>query len=290
MSSESYVVITGAAFGCGAEFAREFAERGYKLLLADIDHDGLDSIKKALEQKHRVTIETLTVDLTRLDDLVRLYRACEPKQVQFLINNAGIAHLTGWEEGDLENEMRMLDLNVRAVHWLTHKFASAMSQRGEGAILNMSSLAGLCPTPWMNAYSAGKAYVFSFSQALNYDLKTRGSRVRVAVATPGLLNTNIDRHLCLKLVDQHRSVPGTVAQIVAAFLTGKTHIITGRDHYANLVLALLPRRLSIALMNSFIPRMLVAQKHSECPAHFVTDDSVIAGKNSSHCTWRSKQT
>ena len=282
MSSESYVVITGAAFGCGAQFAREFAERGYNLLLADIDADGLDAIKKTLEQKYRVTIETLAVDLTRREDLERLYLAWAPKQVRFLINNAGIACLTGWDQSDLDNEMRMLDLNVRAVHWLTHKFALTMSERGEGAILNLSSLAGLCPTPWMSAYAAGKAYVFNFSQALNHDLKARGSRVRIAVATPGLLNTNIDRHLSFKLVDQRRSVPGTVAQIVAAFLKGKTHIITGRDRYANLILALLPRRLGVALMYGLIPRMLVPPKLSASLAPLTTDGRVIAReKNSS---------
>lgn len=182
-------LVTGASSGLGEEFARLHAERGGDVILVARREDQLNTLKTELEKAHGVSAHVMAMDLGQHNAADRLYDQIKAADltVDVLINNAGFGGHGLFVDRDLEKDLAMIDLNVRSLVALCHRFGADMAARGSGKILNVGSTAGFMPGPLQATYFATKAFVNSFSQALDQELRPKG--VTVTVLAPGYVRT-----------------------------------------------------------------------------------------------------
>jgi uncharacterized protein len=186
----SAALVTGASAGIGAEIARELAARGHNLVLVARRKDRLDDLAEELSTKHGIRAETVSCDLGKATTRKKLPAQIKPFEldVEILVNNAGFATNGAFHKSDPERELEQVRLLVEAPVALTSMFAPAMVKRGRGGILNISSTAGMQPLPYSAGYSAAKAYLLTFSEAIHQEL--RGHGVTVTVMCPGPVSTD----------------------------------------------------------------------------------------------------
>src|SRR5258708_483519 len=183
--SNPVALITGASVGIGEQFARQLSERGHDVVLVARDAARLEALAKEIEGRSGARAEGLAADLT--DDLQLATVEARVRTVDLLVNNAGFGTFGAFHTLDIETEIREIDLNVTALVRLTRAAAGAMVERGSGGILNVSSLAGFQPGPSNAVYSATKAFVTSFTEAVHEELK--GTGVSVTALCPGFTHT-----------------------------------------------------------------------------------------------------
>jgi short-subunit dehydrogenase len=178
-------LITGASSGIGLELARIFAAKGNNLVLVARNKQKLDELKAELESSHGISVYTVAMDLSDPDSALTLYNETRMKdiQVEYLVNNAGFGdygmfHLATWNK-----ERQMIDLNITTLTYLTKLYLREMVQRRSGRIMNLASTAAFQPGPTMAVYYATKAYVLSFSEAINNEVRDMG--VTVTALCPG---------------------------------------------------------------------------------------------------------
>jgi short-subunit dehydrogenase len=190
--STATAVITGPTAGIGRVFADQLAGRGHDLVLVARDRERLAAVAADLRSRHGVGVEVLPADLadpeSRADVEARLSDRERP--VSLLVNNAGFGHRHPFTENSVEDEQRMLDVLVTAVMRLSHAALGPMLERGEGRIVNVSSVAAFLPR---GTYSAAKAYVVSFTEWLDLTYRDRG--VRAMVLCPGFVRTEFHQRM-----------------------------------------------------------------------------------------------
>lgn len=179
-------LITGPTAGIGLAFAEQLAARGEDLVLVARDRARLEDLAARLRDRYGVDVEVLVADLADREQLAAVEaRVADPQRpVSLLVNNAGFGHKHPFTENSVEDEQEMLDVLVTAVMRLSHAAIRPMLQRGEGAIVNVSSVAAFLPR---GTYSAAKAYVVSFSEWLDLTYRDRG--VRGMALCPGFVRT-----------------------------------------------------------------------------------------------------
>lgn len=175
-------LITGASSGIGAAFAPLLASRGYDLILVARRLKKLESLRDQVLKEHGVTVEVISQDLSKVGAAEELMGQFEG-EVTALINNAGYGKAGEAVKVDVDAQLGIIDLNVRALTDLSLRFAKKMVAQKHGRILNVASVVSFVPVPYLSVYSASKAYVLSFSEALDYEL--RGHGVRVQALCPG---------------------------------------------------------------------------------------------------------
>ncbi|WP_299412117.1 SDR family oxidoreductase [uncultured Sulfitobacter sp.] len=182
-------LITGASSGIGAEFARYHAQKGGDVVLTARSADRLQSLADELTAEYGIKAHVLPADLGAQDgaDILIAQVIKAGVQVDILINNAGFGGQGRHIDRDLAEELGMVDLNVKALVALSHYFGREMAKRAQGCILNVGSSAGFMPGPMQATYFATKAFVKSFSQALDHELRPQG--VTVTLLAPGYVNT-----------------------------------------------------------------------------------------------------
>lgn len=184
-----FAVITGASSGIGAEFARQLSARGYNLMLVARRADRLE----ALSDQLTTVCEIMTADLSKKSECLRLAKALEDRRVDLFINNAGFGNCGPFLQTELDKDLDMLSVNIRAVHILTKKIGQKLYKQGFGALLNVGSCAGLMPAgPYMATYYATKAYVVSLTSALAQELKEAHSPVYAGCLCPGPVDTEFN--------------------------------------------------------------------------------------------------
>ena len=182
-------LITGASSGIGRELAIYLSELGFDLIIVARDKEKLEQLADELKTKVKIVVIDLA-DEKRAKDL---YMITKNEKVDFLINNAGFGSFGDYNETELLNELKMIDLNIKAVHILTRMFLKDMIKRNKGYILNVASSAGLLKGgPLMSTYYATKGYVVDFTLALSEELRRNKSKVKVSVLCPGPVDTNFN--------------------------------------------------------------------------------------------------
>ncbi len=189
-SAPSAALITGASAGIGLEIARQLGARGHTLVLVARRKELLRKIAGELADSYGVRTETIAADLTKEASRRRIPgRLTElGLEVEILINNAGFATNGRFDEADPGRELEQVRVLVEAPVALTSAFLPGMVARGRGAILNVASTAGMQPLPYSSGYSAAKAYVLTFSEALH--IEQRGNGVTVTALAPGPVATD----------------------------------------------------------------------------------------------------
>ncbi len=244
MEKSKTALVTGAASGLGLEFSCLLAKDGYNVILVDLNKDKLHDAKLLLEKKFGISVILIVQDLGKQDSAQQLFEKVENYTIEVLINNAGFGMFGSFYENDWERQLSMLNLHVITTTHLTKLLLKNMVAKGNGKILNVSSLAAFQPGPLMALYYATKAYVLSFSEAIANELKHTG--VTVTAFCPGPTKTMFQSTV------QECQVEGKIGfnmgcPIKVAFYgynamhKGKTYAIPGRF---NKFLAVLPRILS----------------------------------------------
>jgi hypothetical protein len=185
----SAALVTGASAGIGSEITRELARRGHGVILVARRKDKLDELAKEIHEEFGVRAESIGSDLSKAASRQRLPGRVESLglDVEILVNNAGFATGGAFAESDPARELDQVRVLVEAPVALTSAFLPDMVRRGRGGILNVASTAGMQPLPYSAGYSAAKAYVLTFSEAIHQEV--RGSGVTVTALAPGPVTT-----------------------------------------------------------------------------------------------------
>lgn len=216
-------LVTGASSGIGRDIARYLSSLGYDIIAVARDGQALNELKEELSTK----VETISVDLSDEEACKALYNTVKNKKIDVLVNNAGFGDFGEFISTDLDKELNMINLNIKAVHILTKLFLKDMVKRNSGYILNVASIAGFMPGPLMATYYSTKSYIVRLSQAINTELKKKKSKVKISVLCPGPVNTNFNKVANVKF-----NLKGLPSENVAKYgidkmLKGKLIIIPG---------------------------------------------------------------
>ena len=199
--------ITGATSGIGKEFARRYADQGYRLILTGRRTERLGELQQELKCECRI----ITADISDEAQCKSLLSDMADENIDVFINNAGFGTAGSFLETDLEKEISMIKVNDIAMHILFKGVLKKMQDQGNGTILNVASSAGLFPAgPYMATYYVSKAYVTSITRAVAHELKEKGSSVYVACLCPGPVDTefnmNADVTFALKGITAEKCV------------------------------------------------------------------------------------
>ncbi|WP_445269536.1 SDR family NAD(P)-dependent oxidoreductase [Streptomyces sp. DSM 41634] len=243
------VLITGASAGLGAAFARGFAAKGCDLVLVARDKERLEAVAGQLGRAYGTVCEVLPADLLDPGDCAAVAErlADRSRPVDMLVNNAGFGLPAPFPYSPVEDEERMLDLLVKVPLRLTHAVLPGLRERRRGAVLNVSSVAGLLPT---GTYGAAKAWITAFSESLRVDMEPYG--VRVLAVVPGFTRTEFQERAGMDVSVLRDAVwlepEAVVAQALKDLARRRPVSITGRRYQA------------YALAARHLPRAFVARK------------------------------
>jgi short-subunit dehydrogenase len=185
------ILITGATSGIGYEFALAYAKENNNLVLVARDSKKLKNLKLDFEKRYNIKVDIISLDLSAFNSSKELISNIGDKQINIVINNAGMGEYGEFIENDIIKLTSMINLNITILTQITHHFAKIMAKNGGGKILNIASTASFQPVPTFAVYSATKAYVLNFGEAINYELKNKG--VYVCTLCPGPTATNFNK-------------------------------------------------------------------------------------------------
>lgn len=181
-------LVTGASSGIGYEISKYLAKRGYDIIVVSRNRQALENLKNEI----KTNVQIVCMDLSIVDNCVKLYENFKDENIDVLINNAGFGMYGNFDILDMNKEIEMINVNILACDILTKLFLKDMKKRDSGYILNVGSIAGFMPGPLMSSYYASKSYVVKLTQAIRKELKKSKSGVSVSVLCPGPVNTNFN--------------------------------------------------------------------------------------------------
>jgi short-subunit dehydrogenase len=213
-------LVTGASSGIGLEIARQLAARTMDLILVARSEDNLKILARGLVQQHRIRAVPIAVDLASPDGPARLSEAFRHVDltIDLLVNNAGIGVYGPFANQGIEREAEMIRLNTIAPVILAGLFLPGMIRRRHGRILNVASTAGFAPTPWLSTYGATKAFLLSWTHALDVELE--GTGVRASVCCPGTTSTAFLRTSGASAMREARFAEHAAADVARECLRG----------------------------------------------------------------------
>jgi short-subunit dehydrogenase len=245
-------LITGASGGIGYELAKIHAEKGGNLVLVARNKAKLDELKKELEAKHKVKVYTIGKDLSAPNAAAEVYKETKQQglEVDYLINNAGFGDFGLFANSQWEKQEQMIQLNITCLTQFTRLYLNDMVSRKQGKIMNVASTAAFQSGPTMAVYYATKAYVLSFSEALDNEVKEFG--ISVTTLCPGPTESGFQAMAAMEesALVKGRKLPSS--QQVAtygyqAMLKGKTIAIHGTMNWI------------MAHAVNFVPRKIVVK-------------------------------
>jgi uncharacterized protein len=225
-------LVTGASSGIGQALARRLAAEGSDLVAVARDRARLEALAAELGTAHPgVEVEVLVADLADPAGTaaVEARLADAERPVDLVVNNAGFGTYGPLVDADIDTEQAEIAVNVTAVVRLTHAALRAMTARGRGAVMNISSVAGLQATPGNATYGASKAFVASFGEAVAGELA--GTGVTLTTVLPGFTRTEFQERAGI----EGREIPerawmsadDVAAQALEATRAGKAWLVPG---------------------------------------------------------------
>lgn len=224
------ILITGASKGLGKEFALYAASLGHDLVLVARDKQLMIELKQTIEKEYHVKVNIFVYDLSVKSSALKLYEIIKHNNLEIdcLINNAGFGLQGEFASTKLQTNVDMIELNIVNLVELTHLFLNDFLRENKGKIMNVSSIASLCPGPLEATYFATKAFVSSFSYAIWEEIKH--SNVTITTLLPGALKTNFEKNANLtntKLFAKTKEPKDVAIKAFNAMLKGKRRILTG---------------------------------------------------------------
>nr|WP_293844320.1 SDR family oxidoreductase [uncultured Arsenicibacter sp.] len=257
-------LITGASNGIGEAFARRLAREKHNLLLVARSETKLNALCNQLEAEHHIKAQYIAVDLTQpdADRLVADVASARGLTVTWLINNAGIGSGGDFPEYSLDDYQRMMRLNMDAMVALTYRFLPPMRAAKKGTIINVGSMAGFNPIPYMNVYAATKGFVKYFTEALWEE--NRPYHVQTMLLCPGATETGFfeaagigaDRKSSFSTKNME-----TPEQVVESAMKGlkqqRVTTISGlQNRFAGSLFPLIPARMRLTLWGNMMRKNL----------------------------------
>ncbi|MFN2529930.1 MAG: SDR family NAD(P)-dependent oxidoreductase [Pyrinomonadaceae bacterium] len=222
-------LITGASTGIGEAFARRLAALGRNVFLIARSEDKLITLCNELGRVSGVRAQYFAIDLRQRDAPAQLFDEMRKRElvIDMLVNNAGFGSMGDFIKLDIDRELEMIDLNVKALVEITHRFIRPMRERKQGVIINVASTAGFQAVPFMATYAATKAFVLSFSEALWEENRSYG--IQVMALCPGVTDTNFfaAAHMQRPPMRTIQSPEDVVDVALRALARNKSHIVSG---------------------------------------------------------------
>jgi uncharacterized protein len=247
-----WAVVTGASSGIGRALAGELAAHGLHLVLVARRSAELEALAAALASRHGIQARALALDLAQPSAQAGLENATRELDVGLLVAASGFGSAGDFLDGDLDNELAMLDVNGRAVLGQTHHFAPRFVRRGRGGLILFGSLVGFQGAPRAAHYAATKAYVQTLAEGLHVELRPRG--VDVLSAAPGPVRSGFsDRAgMRLGLADD----PATVARATLRALGRRMTVTPGLvSKFLTWSLMTAPRFLRVRILGKIMAGM-----------------------------------
>lgn len=246
-----WAVVTGASSGIGRAVALELASYGCHLVLLSRGGPALDAV--AAESRARgAEVRTVACDLVERDGCTELAAATEGCDVGLFVASAGYGTSGPFADGDLDAELGMIDVNIRALCAQTHQMARRFRQRGRGGIVLLSSIVGFQGMPHAANYAATKAYVQTLAEAIRVELAPHG--VDVLAAAPGPTDTGFASRAGMRMGGALD--PAAIAgPLLHALGSTATVLPGGRSKLLRWSIAPLPRRLRVAIMGNVMKGM-----------------------------------
>ncbi len=251
-----WAIVTGASSGIGAGFARQLAQKGLNLVLVARREPLLQELGQELEEQFGIKAIAVALDLTQADFISTLKSATQDLEIGLVINNAATwGDNNSFLDNAIEDELRIIDLNMRAPLILTHHFVGLMRQRNKGGVIFVSSAIAPLAAPGMANYMASKAYDLVFAKALHHELK--GTGLDVLILCPGLTRT---KHVIADLKESVIETAMPVSDVVSATLDAlgtKVTVTPGiKTRIFSFVLdKFLPRQTGVALIGKQLKKM-----------------------------------
>lgn len=227
-TKQATVVITGASSGIGVELARGLAGRGFPLMLVARRRERLEELADDLRDKFSIAVEVFPLDLSDAQARTQLADRLRSDSIAGLCNSAGFGTSGRFCELPPERESEQVTLNALALMEFTRAALPGMVERGAGAVLNIASIAGFQPIPFMAVYSASKAFVLTFSEAVQEEL--HGTGVSVTALCPGPVPTEWAEIASAERfsIPLAQVSPHDVAEAaIEGMLTGKRTVVPG---------------------------------------------------------------
>jgi short-subunit dehydrogenase len=224
-----WAVITGASSGIGKALAFEFASGGFDLFLISRNKAALAEVAAACRQKHGIEAEIIAADLSNAEGIESAVTALTSptRQYEVLVNNAGFGIHGDFVSADIDENLQLLNLQLSAALRLTRALLPAMVSRGSGRILNVASVYSFSPVPFQSVYAACKAFLLSFSTAIQNELE--GTGVTVTVFCPGITQTEFRSRAGIAQKSQSSGMTAEAAARIAfaGTMRGKHIVVPG---------------------------------------------------------------
>lgn len=233
-------LITGGSSGIGLSIGKELHRLGYDLILVARNIEKLKEVQKEIGSR----TEIIALDISTSENCQQLYQLTKNKKIDILINSAGIGLHGRFLEQDVEKQVEMIDLNIKATQILTRLFLADFKNRNSGYILNIASTAAFSPGPLMACYFASKAYVLRLTEALSEEIRQENSKVYIGCLCPGPVNTHFNDKLGVKFAKAQNSDELAIYAVKKMFQK-KLVIIPTWNHKLN------------AFLNKFVPRKVL---------------------------------
>ena len=178
-------LITGATGGLGKAFSRLYAEKRHNLLLVGTSEDKLSRLKTDLIKDYAVRVDYVVADLSKKTQCIKVYEYTKEKEyfVDTLVNNAGFGDRTDFKDMDIDLQMKMVAVNCTALLYFTRVFLTDMLKKDQGHIINVASIAGFVPGPYMCTYHATKSFVLNLGESIAHEI--RKTNVKILTLCPG---------------------------------------------------------------------------------------------------------
>lgn len=264
----AFALVTGSAKGIGKAIAAGLAQRSYDLLLVDIDRDNLRNTAAALAAQHKVIVFTLTLDLSAPDAIDRLtvWTSEYHQQLTVVVSNAGYGINGAFEQLTLEEQLNIIDVNIKAQVSISHKYIPVLRAHPKAWLLNLGSTTAYQTVPYLNIYAASKAFAVSFTRGLRYEL--RNSTVSVSCLSPGSTDTDFVNRARMgasikKTAERFNMTPEKVATIALdGLFKGQAEIVPG---FTNKLNAFLPKFFPKILVEKIAARIYQPRNESASP-------------------------